>query len=72
MSLSYRNQSTDLQSKSVDWFLYDRALHQEWINFVSRNHCITKEEERWYAEAAHLAQVDLRRAVTVAFMPLEK
>ena len=26
MPLSYRNQSTDLQSKSMDWFLYDRDL----------------------------------------------
>ena len=25
--LSYRNQSTDLQGKSVDWFLYDRELN---------------------------------------------
>ena len=24
MSLSYRNQSADLRSKSMDWFLYDR------------------------------------------------
>ena len=28
-SLSYRNQSFDLQSKSMDWFLYDRDLHHE-------------------------------------------
>ena len=26
MSLSYRNQSIDLQSKSVDWFLYKRDI----------------------------------------------
>ena len=25
MSLSYRNQSTDLQSKATDWFLYERV-----------------------------------------------
>ena len=25
--LSYRNQSIDLQGKSVDWFLYDRELN---------------------------------------------
>ena len=24
--LSYRNQSIDLQSKSIDWFLYERAI----------------------------------------------
>ena len=28
-SLSYRNQSVDLHSKSVDWFLYDRELCHE-------------------------------------------
>ena len=28
-SLSYRNQSTDLQSKSVDWFLYDKDFRHE-------------------------------------------
>ena len=27
--LSYRNHSIDLQSKSVDWFLYDSDLHHE-------------------------------------------
>ena len=27
--LSYRNESLDLQSKSVDWFLYDNDLHHE-------------------------------------------
>ena len=33
--LSYRNQSIDLQSKSMDWFLYDRYLRHErvkWFN----------------------------------------
>ena len=28
-SLSYRNKSIDLLSKSMDWFLYDRDLHHE-------------------------------------------
>ena len=27
--LSYRNQSTDLLWKSLDWFLYDNGLHHE-------------------------------------------
>ena len=26
---SYRNQSIDLQSTLIDWFLYDRELHHE-------------------------------------------
>ena len=31
-SLSYRNQSIDLQSKSMDWFLCDRDLLHERVN----------------------------------------
>ena len=27
--LSYRNQSIDLESKSMDWFLYDNGLRLE-------------------------------------------
>ena len=30
--LSYRNQSIDLQSKSMDWFLYDNNLRHEKVN----------------------------------------
>ena len=34
-SISYRNQSIDLQSKSVGWFLYDTAsVVKELINFI--------------------------------------
>ena len=32
-SLTYRNQSTDFHSKSMDWFLYDRDLRHERVNF---------------------------------------
>ena len=32
--LSYRNQSIDLQSKSVDWFLYDNGLRHERVNVL--------------------------------------
>ena len=28
-SQSHKNQSTDLQSKSIDWFIYDKDLHHE-------------------------------------------
>ena len=40
--LSYRNQSTDLQSKSMDWFLYDNVLRHKrvkrrnWLQIESR------------------------------------
>ena len=30
--ISYRNQSTDLQSKSMDWFLCDNGLRHERVN----------------------------------------
>ena len=30
--LPYRNRSIDLQSKSMDWFLYDRDLRHERVN----------------------------------------
>ena len=32
--LSYRNQSTDLQSKSIDWFLYNNDLRHERVNNI--------------------------------------
>ena len=32
--LSYRNHSTDLQSKSMGWFLYDNGLRHERVNNV--------------------------------------
>ena len=31
--LSYRNQSFDLQRKSMDWFLYDNSLRHERVKF---------------------------------------
>ena len=33
MSLSYKNQSIDLQSKSMGWFLYDRDLRHERVKY---------------------------------------
>ena len=37
--LSYRNQSIDLQSISVEWFLYDRDLRHERVNYSIFNNC---------------------------------
>ena len=31
-SLLYRNQSIDMQNKSMDWFLYDKSLWHERVN----------------------------------------
>ena len=36
--LSYRNQSIDLQSKSMDWFLYDNGLRHERVKDVVMSH----------------------------------
>ena len=33
--LLYRNQSIDLQSKSMDWFLYDNGLRRERVKCVN-------------------------------------
>ena len=35
--LSYRSQSIDLQSKSVDWFLYDNGLRHERVKVIMLN-----------------------------------
>ena len=32
--VSYKNESIDLHSKSVDWFLYDRVLRHERVKSV--------------------------------------
>ena len=37
MFLSYRNQSIDLQNKSVDWFVYDRNLRHERVDEAKFN-----------------------------------
>ena len=34
-SLSYRNKSTDLLCKSMDWFLFDGVLHHEKVKVVA-------------------------------------
>ena len=37
--LSYRNQSIDLRSKSIDWFLYDNGLRLERVNIFWIKRC---------------------------------
>ena len=46
-SLSYRNQCIDLQSQSMDWFLYDRNVcHERVKKYYTWNH-VLKILERW-------------------------
>ena len=32
---SYRNKSTDLQSKSIDWFLYGHNIVRKWVKIMT-------------------------------------
>ena len=41
--LSYRNQSTDLQRKSMHWFLYDRDLRHERVTSLLSLTLFTKK-----------------------------
>ena len=41
-SLSNRNQSIDLQSKSMNWFLYDRDLRHEKVNIIFGTKVLTR------------------------------
>ena len=52
-SLFYRDQSTDLQSKSVDWFLYDRYF------------CHEKIKERLQLDWTLKREVPLIRIITI-------
>ena len=42
--LSYRNQSIDLRSKSMDWFLYDNGLRLERVKALCLQHCRVDRE----------------------------
>ena len=50
MPLSYRNQSIDLQSKSVDWFLYNNDLRHERV----KNSFLTDHLRRLLSRFAYL------------------
>ena len=57
-SLSYRNQSIDLQSQSVDWFLYDRDLRHERVipktTKSSHDFVVTKKNTHIWRRWGHL------------------
>ena len=52
--LSYRNQSTDLQRKSMDWFLYDNSLRHERV------------KSYWQSRMQHIIWKFFRSAVLVS------
>ena len=37
MLLSYRNQSSDLEYKSIDWFLYEDNIGLIWVDIVNKD-----------------------------------
>ena len=49
--LSYRNQSIDLQSKSLDWFLYDNSLRHERVKQEREKHNV--KELASYSDAQY-------------------
>ena len=54
--LSYRNQSTDLRNKSMDWFLYDNGLRHERVkDFFSKYDQIPWKQRIW----SHLLNISL-------------
>ena len=38
----YRNQSIDLQSKSINWFLYENGPRHEWVKLIQMGMCVTQ------------------------------
>ena len=59
--LSYRNLSTDLQSKSMDWFLYDNGLRHERVKKWFGGAMIWPEENQNNIERIiHLAGTENR------------
>ena len=55
-SLPYRNQSIDLQSKSVDWFLYNRHLHRD-IGKTGVNTFLSFEKVKLYLRAKKVSSI---------------
>ena len=54
--LSYRNQSIDLRSKSVDWFLYDNGLRHERVKQVIKQ-CVKYARIRVFSDLFFLCNL---------------
>ena len=56
-SLSYRNQSIDLKTKSMDWFLYDKVLRHERVNMLLPiSFMLSSQETIWSLKICELYQ----------------
>ena len=40
---SYRNQSIDLHSKSIDWFLYEGNTGTYWVNITNVHSAVSQK-----------------------------
>ena len=70
MSLSYRNQSIDLYSKSTDWFLYGTSVMRE----VKRSHKfsmfqVSKNLTSWKHQTSNLGK-DFFDVIYIIFIPI--
>ena len=73
--VSYRNQSTDLRSKSMDWFLYNNGLRHERVKGVQCNTYL------WFMSLRNLSQpwhfirqwqfVDTRLRINLGWSPIK-
>ena len=70
-SISYRNQSIDLQSKSKDWFLYDRHLRLKELNEkVYCENTFAKFRERFAISFSVFATRNARPFLLTHFWPM--
>ena len=60
MLSSYRIQSIDLHSKSVDWFLYEGNTYNQWVNFLGLIKEIQKQQIRSWPESFQMCFADLK------------
>ena len=61
--LSYRNQSTDLQSKSMDWFLYDNSLSHERVKAFYILYKNVSIYERLYIDTPYMSRYEVKRII---------
>ena len=62
--LSYRHQSIDLRTKSMDWFLYDNDLPHERVKHIM--YFTTFSNIKWHF--CHVNEIDIRKALTCALL----
>ena len=62
--LSCRNQSIDLQSKSMDWFLHDNGLRHERVKWEDSRNLKRKNRKCWYLAVIKILQYNCDQSQT--------